>query len=180
MGKSLGNYVGVGEPAQEQFGKIMSIPDNLMWEWFTLLTERSPEEVARLTDPKTTHPRQAKEQLARDVVSFYHGADAPQAAAEEFCRRFPGNKQAKQDPTDITEVKLPAGSLTDGKMVVSKLLVALDLAKSNNDARRLIQQGGVNLGPERDKVTDPNQAVAVTSGLVVRVGKLRVVRVQMA
>jgi tyrosyl-tRNA synthetase len=176
MGKSLGNYVGVGEPPQEQFGKIMSIPDHLMKEWFTLLTDRPQAEIARLIDPDVTHPRQAKEQLARDVVGFYHGADAAQAAAEEFSRRF----GEKQDPTDITEVTLPAGNLNDGKMLVSKLLVALDLVKSNNEARRLVQQGGVNVGPGREKITDPNQAVAVTSGLVVRVGKLKVVRVRVA
>src|SRR5437879_10995644 len=69
MGKSLGNYIGVGEPAQVQFDKTMSIPDDLMPEWFTLLTDRSPDEIRRLTDPQTTHPMEAKKTLAADIVT---------------------------------------------------------------------------------------------------------------
>jgi tyrosyl-tRNA synthetase len=175
MGKSLGNYVGVGEPAQEQFGKIMSIPDALMVQWFTLLTDRSSDEIERLVDPAQTHPRQAKETLAKDIVCFYHGAAAADAAAAEFRRRF----TEAQDPTNIEERPLPAASLIEGRLAVPKLLVALNLAKSNNEARRLIQGGGVTIGPNRDKVTDPNLAVEVTSGLIVRVGgSKKVVRVQ--
>jgi tyrosyl-tRNA synthetase len=176
MGKSLGNYVGVGQPAQEQFGKIMSIPDELMVQWFTLLTDRSPEEIERLVNPSQTHPRQAKETLAKDVVAFYHGAAGAEAAAAEFRRRF----TEAQDPTTIEERPVPAASLIEGRLAVTKLLVALNLAKSNNEARRLIQGGGVTMGPNRDKVTDPNLAVEVTGGLVVRVGgSKKVVRVQL-
>jgi tyrosyl-tRNA synthetase len=174
MGKSLGNYVGVGEPAREQFGKIMSIPDDLMREWFTLLTDRSVEDITVLTDPGRTHPRKAKEQLGLDCVAFYHGAEVAAAAAVDFTHQF----KDKQDPSDIPDVNVPAGDLADGRVLVSKLLVVLGLAKSNNEARRLIQQGGVNLGPEREKVTDINLAVPVTSGLVVRVGR-KVVRVRL-
>src|SRR5437764_9945010 len=79
MGKSLGNYVGVGESAYDQFAKTMSIPDALMREWLELLTDRSTDEVMRLTDAQATHPMEAKKQLAADIVTFYHG----QAAAEE-------------------------------------------------------------------------------------------------
>ncbi len=175
MGKSLGNYIGVGEPAYDQFAKTMSIPDDLMHEWFTLLTDRSSEEIARLIDPQATHPRQAKEALGRDIVTFYHGEPAAGAAAEEWRKRF----SQKQDPTDIPEAVVPAASLTDGKIAVSKLLVALKLAPSNNEARRLIQGGGVTLGPDREKVTDVNAVVLVTSGLIVRVGNRKVVRVRL-
>src|SRR5262249_25835237 len=69
MGKSLGNYIGVGEPAYEQFAKTMSIPDHLMKQWFELLTDRPADEIARLTDPKVTHPMDAKKALGRDIVS---------------------------------------------------------------------------------------------------------------
>jgi tyrosyl-tRNA synthetase len=174
MGKSLGNYVGVGETAYDQFAKTMSIPDNLMGDWFTLLTERSPEEIARLTDSQATHPRQAKEILGKDIVTFYHGEAAALAAAEEWRKRF----SQRQDPTDIPEVVVPAASLTDGKMPVAKLLVALGLAASNKEARRLIEGGGVTIGPEREKVTDVNAVVEVTTGLIVRVGNRKVVRVR--
>jgi tyrosyl-tRNA synthetase len=174
MGKSLGNYIGVGEPAYDQFAKTMSIPDHLMRDWFTLLTNRSAEEITSFTDPQATHPRQAKEILGKDIVTFYHGEAAALAAAEEWRKRF----SQRQDPTEIPEETIPAASLTDGKMPVSKLLVALKLASSNNEARRLIQGGGVTIGPEREKITDVNAVVTVTSGLIVRVGNRKVVRVR--
>jgi tyrosyl-tRNA synthetase len=174
MGKSLGNYIGVGEPPYDQFAKTMSIPDHLMGEWFTLLTNRSAEEIARLTNSQATHPRHAKEVLGKDIVTFYHGEAAALAAAEEWRKRF----SQRQDPTDIPEVIVPSASLTDGKISVAKLLVALGLAASNKEAWRLIEGGGVTIGPERTKVTDDNATVEVTSGLIVRVGNRKVVRVR--
>ena len=174
MGKSLGNYIGVGESAYDQFAKTMSIPDSLMGEWFTLLTNRSTEEIKRLTDPQATHPRQAKEVLGKEIATFYHGEEAALAAAEEWRKRF----SQRQDPTDIPEMVVPAASLTEGKMSVAKLLVALGLATSNKEARRLIEGGGVTIGPERTKVTDVNATVEVTTGLIVRVGNRKVVRVR--
>jgi tyrosyl-tRNA synthetase len=175
MGKSLGNYIGVGEAAYDQFAKTMSIPDALMGEWFTLLTDRSAEEIAGFIDAQATHPRQAKEILGKDIVAFYHGETAATEAAEEWRKRISN----KQDPTDIAERSVPSASLTDGKLSVAKLLVALKLATSNNEARRLIQGGGVTIGPDREKVSDPNLAIVLTPGLIVRVGGSRhVVRVR--
>jgi tyrosyl-tRNA synthetase len=174
MGKSLGNYVGVGEPAYDQFAKTMSIPDVLMREWFTLLTDHSAEEIARLTDAQATHPRQAKEILGKDIVAFYHGEPAARAAAEEWRKRF----SQRQDPSDIPEESVPAAGLLDGKMPVTKLLVALKLAASNNEARRLIQGGGVTIGPDRERIADVNAVATVASGLIVRVGNRKVVRVR--
>ncbi len=174
MGKSVGNYIGIGESAYDQFAKTMSIPDHLMGGWFTLLTNRSAEEIARLTNPQTTHPRQAKEVLGKEIVAFYHGEEAALAAAEEWRKRF----SQRQDPTDIPEVVVPGASLTEGKMSVAKLLVALGLATSNKEARRLIEGGGVTIGPERTKVTDLNATVEVATGLIVRVGNRKVVRVR--
>ncbi len=176
MGKSLGNYIGVGEPAYDQFAKTMSIADDLMHDWFTLLTERSAAEITRFTDSQATHPRQAKEVLGKDIVAFYHGEAQAEAAAEEWRKRF----SQRQDPTDIPEENVPAASLTDGKMPVAKLLVTLKLAASNNEARRLIQGGGVTIGPQREKITDVNAAIAVVSGLIVRVGNRKVVRILVA
>jgi tyrosyl-tRNA synthetase len=174
MGKSLGNYIGVGEPAYDQFAKTMSIPDTLMHEWFTLLTDRSAEEISRLADPQATHPRDAKLALAGEIVRFYHGETATATATAEWIKR----NTNKQDPSEIPEAVLPAASLTDGKMPVSKLLVALKLAPSNNEARRLIQGGGVTMGPDREKVGDVNATASIASGLIVRVGNRKVVRVR--
>jgi tyrosyl-tRNA synthetase len=168
MGKSLGNYIGVGEPASEQFGKTMSIPDALMCEWFELLTDRTAEEIAALTNPEKTHPRQAKATLARDIVAFYHGTEAAQKASADFDVQF-GPKAGV--PKDLQEVAVPSSALTDGGMPLFKLLVSLGLAESGNDARRKVQGGGVSIGPEREKMTDPNAVIKVTDGLVVRAGK---------
>ncbi len=174
MGKSLGNFIGVNEPAREQFGKTMSIPDPLMREWFELLTDRTPEEIARLTDAAQLNPRDAKEELAKDIVAFYHGRPAAEAAAENFRVQH----KEKQVPTDLPRVAVSRAALSDGAMPLFKLLVALELAESGNDARRKVQGGGVTIGEERAKMTDPNAAVAVTDGLIVRAGK-RMVRVRL-
>ena len=170
MGKSLGNYIGVGEPAKEQFGKTMSIPDNLMPDWFRLLTNRTEEEFKRLLE----NPMEAKKTLGGDIVTFYHGADVAARAQEEWEKQF----SQRQDPAEIPEVKVGAANLTDGKMAITKLLVLLNLAKSNNEARRHVQGGGVTIGPDRMKVTDSNQVVSVTDGLVVRFGR-KIVRVRL-
>jgi tyrosyl-tRNA synthetase len=174
MGKSLGNYVGVGEPAYDQFAKTMSIADALMCEWFTLLTDRGDEEIERLVNPATTHPMEAKKTLGKDIVTFYHGAAAAETAAAEWESRF----SRGQDPTDIPDGPLPAAELNAGKLPAFKL-VALLFGESNNAARRLIQGGGVTVGPDREKVADPNQLLAVTPGLLVRVGNRRIKRVRL-
>jgi tyrosyl-tRNA synthetase len=175
MGKSLGNYVGVGMPAQEQFDRTMSIPDGIMREWFELLTDRPAAEIDVLLDGAQTHPMSAKKTLGRDIVAFYHGPDAAATAQAEWERRF----SDRQDPTDIPEVEVPLGGLTDGKMPAFKLLAALKLAPSNNEARRLVQGGGVTVGEGREKVSDPNTLLPVPAGLIVRVGSRRVVRVRL-
>jgi tyrosyl-tRNA synthetase len=171
MGKSLGNYIGVGEPAKEQFAKTMSIPDDLMPEWFTLLTDRTEEEARRLIKE---NPMEAKKALGRDIVTFYHGADAATQAQAEWEKQF----SRREDPTEIDEVPIAAANFADGRIPVTKLLVLAGLAKSNNEARRHVQGGGVTIGPDREKVTDPIQGVAVTDGLVVRFGR-KIVRVRL-
>jgi tyrosyl-tRNA synthetase len=170
MGKSLGNYIGVGEPAQEQFAKTMSIPDELMLDWFTLLTDRGKDEIKQLIE----RPMEAKKTLGRDIVGAYYGTDAAAQAQAEWEKQF----SRRQDPTEIAEVQIAASNLVDGKITVGKLLVLLNLAKSNKEAGRHVQGGGVTIGPDREKATDPNQAVAVMDGLIVRFGR-RIVRVRL-
>jgi tyrosyl-tRNA synthetase len=175
MGKSLGNYIGVGEPAQLQFDKTMSIPDDLMPDWFTLLTDRSAGDIARLTDPSQTHPMEAKKELGRDIVRGYHGDAAAEATCEEWVRRF----SKRQDPSEIQEVTIPAADVNGGQLAIGRLLVLAGLAKGSNDARRAVEGGGVTVGEERLKITDPKASVSVTDGLIVRVGKRNVVRVRL-
>ncbi len=171
MGKSLGNYIGVGESAYDMFAKVMSIPDDLMRDWFQLLTDWPPDGITKLL----TDPMPAKQTLGKDIVGFYHGPQAAEEANAEWRRRF----SLRQDPSDIPDAVVSASELSDGKILIWKLLVLLKLATSNNEARRLVQQGGVNIGPDRQKIADPTAQTAVTDGLIVRAGKLHVVRVRL-
>lgn len=176
MGKSLGNYVGVGEPAKEQFGKIMSIPDKLMREWFELLTDRMPSEIDRFLDPNQTHPKEAKFQLAKDVLAFYHGRDIAEKCQQDWERQF----RDKQDPSEIDEVMLQRSALFPeggNRIGVLKLLVATGLAKSNSEARNKVTEGAVNFGPDRTKVADFKTELEVADGLILRLGK-RIIRVR--
>jgi tyrosyl-tRNA synthetase len=175
MGKSLGNYIGVGEPAQSQFDKTMSIEDGLMREWFELLTDHPAEEIARLVDPQATHPMAAKKLLAGDIVRFYHGDEAAKTAEAEFVKRF----TKKEDPTEIPEVEISATELTDGKLWISKVLTLVGWVKSNNEARRAVEGGGVNIGPEKTKITDWKATVPVSDGLIVRWTSRRVARLRL-
>jgi tyrosyl-tRNA synthetase len=172
MGKSLGNYIGVGEPAYEMFAKTMSIPDDLMREWFELLTDRAAEEIATLVDAQKTHPKQAKTTLAKDIIAFYHGATNAEAAA----KRWDIQVSQGATPEDVPVIAVPVSELSDNKMWICKLLVLVGMAKSNNEGRRLVEGGAVRLGDESAKITDPKANVLVTSGMIVRVGN-RVKRV---
>jgi tyrosyl-tRNA synthetase len=175
MGKSLGNYIGVAEAAEEQFGKVMSVPDEPLRQYFTLLTDLPLEEVDRLLAPGV-NPRDAKEALGRSIVAQYHGAGAAERAAEAFRRRAAG-----EDPLEIPEVALERGQLdAGGQIALPRLLVALGLESSTSNARRVIEQGGVTIGPEREAASDPKAAVAVADGLIVRVGKRKIARIRLA
>jgi tyrosyl-tRNA synthetase len=176
MGKSLQNYVGVGDTAYEMFAKTMSIPDELMREWFELLTERTQEEIQRLTDPTVTHPMKAKQRLGTDIVAFYYGEETAAKALAEWDQRF----SQKKDPSQPEEVPIPRVDLVDGKVWICQLLVRCGLAKSNNEARRLLgPNSGVTIGPNRERVTDPTANVSVYDGLIVRVGSKRVVLIRL-
>jgi tyrosyl-tRNA synthetase len=168
MGKSLQNYIGVGEPAYEQFAKTMSIPDALMSEWFSLLTDRPIEEIKQLADSGQTHPMVGKKTLARDIVQFYHGESAAMESQAEWEKRF----SQRQDPTEIPNVHVQPNDLIDGGLPVLKAILLAGFAKSNGEARRLIEQGGVNTGPDRVKITDIQTKLALPpEGLLLRKGR---------
>ena len=109
----------------------------------------------------------AKKQLGKDIAGFYHGDQAPAEAEAEWTRRFSGNA----DPTDIPEVQIPASEVVDGKVPIRRLLVLLGLAKSGNEATRAVEGGGVTIGPNKEKVTDPKVLIVVDNGLIVPVVK---------
>jgi tyrosyl-tRNA synthetase len=176
MGKSLGNYIGVAEPADNQFGKIMSIPDEPMRQYFTLLTELPITEVDCLLGPDN-NPRDAKETLGKAIVAQYHGPEAADRAAAEFRRRAAG-----EDPVEIPDRFLAADKLdSEGRISTPLLLKELGLESSTSNARRLIEQGGVSIGAgvRRETITDVRALITVSNGLIVRVGKRKIARVML-
>lgn len=175
MGKSLGNYIGVAESPENQFGKIMSVPDEPMRQYFTLLTELPMAEVDRLLAPGV-NPRDAKEVLGKSIVAQYSGDEAAECAAAEFRRRASG-----ADPDEIPEAPLDRARLdAEGKMPAFVLVKELGLESSTSNARRVIEQGGLTIGPDRQSIVDPKAMIDVTDGLIVRVGKRKILRVKFA
>jgi tyrosyl-tRNA synthetase len=166
MSKSKGNYIGITDEPNDMFGKVMSIPDSLMANYYTLLTDVPAEEIAALCDGDRTHPREAKARLGRFVVAQYHGEEAAAAAEAEFDRVF----SERQKPTDMPEIPVPAAG-----MPLVDLIVSAGFAKSKGEARRLIGQNAVNFNDE--KITDVDAQVTPTGGEVLRVGKRRFVQI---
>jgi len=172
MSKSLGNYVGITEPPSEMFGKMMSIPDELMWSYYELLTDRSPKEIASLerevSDGKL-HPMDAKMRLAEEVISDFHGKEAARKAAENFQRVF----RDRQAPQEAPTVKLLKGS----PKKLTALLVELKLAPSKAEAERLIKQKAVEI--DGLAVDDPRKEMDLTKPyeFLLRAGKKKFVRI---
>jgi len=167
MSQSLGNYVGITESPREMFGKLMSIPDSLIVNYLTLLTDVPMEEIEQLErDMKsgTVNPRNAKVRLAKEIIAFYHDAAAAEGAEEEFNRMF----REKGLPDDIPEFEITA---EEDAIPLFKLLGQTGLCKSNSDARRQIEQGAVSIGDE--KVEDVNLCLARGSDVLIKVGKRR-------
>ena len=158
MSKSLGNYIGLSEPPESMFGKIMSIPDALVQKYFLLCTDLDPRDIATLSDAAA--PKELKERLGFEIVKKYHGERSARAAQENFEKLF----SRKEVPDDIPELR-----------IASTNIAALDLAmetgafKSRGEARRLIEQGGFEY--DRETVKDPKTMIAVRQGAVLRCGK---------
>ncbi|WP_026842557.1 tyrosine--tRNA ligase [Citrifermentans bremense] len=174
MSKSLGNYIGINEPADEIYGKIMSISDELMVRYYELLSDLTIVEFEKLkADLKdgAIHPMEAKKQLAREMVGRYHGAEAATLADENFVKRFKNN----ETPEDMPEFTLKAEG---EKVLLCKVLAEALLTKSNSEGRRSIQGGGVKVNG--DKVTDENLEIACVGEYVIQVGKRRFAKVRFA
>ena len=177
MSKSLDNFIGIAEVPEEQFGKVMSIPDDLMVRYFTLTTGWHPDRVAEVAGALadgSISPVGAKRLLATTVVDLYHGSGAGAAAEAEFDRVF----KAHVAPTDIPEHALDASEARDGRIGLANVLRQSGLAASNKEARRLIAQGGVR----RDGVvaTDPEETLTPgeVDGATLQVGRRRWVRIR--
>ncbi len=166
MSKSKGNYIGVTDEPNDMFGKVMSISDALMENYYTLLTDLPMDEVKALVDPARTHPKEAKVRLGKMIVTQFCGQGAAAGAADHFDKVF----KQKEIPDDM-----PVKTLMSGAMMVSKLLVACELVASGGEGKRMVKQGGVSVNGQ--KIKDPNQAITPEDGMVVQVGKRKFARV---
>jgi tyrosyl-tRNA synthetase len=171
MGKSLGNYIGLNEPAKEMFGKTMKIPDALMREWFELLTD-FPE--ARIADLLAGKPNEAKKALGAEIVRFYYGDSAVQNVLDNWRKQH----EERGDPDDIDAVDIAASKLVNGALLAVDLIAESKLTASKGEARRKIEEGAFNYGPERTKPADAKATVPVTDGLVIRLGR-KILRVRL-
>lgn len=168
MSKSIGNTINLNDSAEQMFGKVMSIPDQAIPQYFTLATAVEPAEVAVITKElrsKKTNPKNLKARLATEIVTLYHGAAAAARASEDFISVF----QHKRLPASI-----PAVTIRPGAHPVINLLVSHRLAGSRSEARRLIEQGGVKLNQQ--PVTRWEEPVTIRDGDVLRVGKRTFIR----
>jgi tyrosyl-tRNA synthetase len=178
MGKSLDNYIGVTEPPDDMFGKIMSIPDECIEQYFVLCTGVTADEIAQMVAQMRSgalNPRDAKRRLGREIVTIYHSAEAAQAADETFLRVFSTQRrQTREDYEAVAEeVAIPA-DLRGRPGWISTAIAQLGLAKSRGEATRLIKGGGVYLDERR--LSDPQEEVELRPGMLLRVGKRRVAR----
>ncbi|NLJ35203.1 MAG: tyrosine--tRNA ligase [candidate division WS1 bacterium] len=177
MSKSLGNYIGITDAPNDMYGKLMSIPDDAMGQYYRLLLDKTPTEEAQLLADIAAgklHPKQAKSELAKQVVGSYHGTAAADTAMAEFERVF----AAGQLPSDLAEVTVPADCLdADGSIWVIDLILAAQFASSKAEARRLVRQGGVRLNQQT--VADETARIALHGGEVLQVGKRRVAKLML-
>jgi len=171
MSKSLGNYVGITEAPAEIFGKMMSIPDDLMWSYYELVTDRTPEEITALKSEVSSgklHPMDAKMRLGQEVVSGFQGADAGKKAAENFQRVF----RDREAPTEVPVQKIPRGP---AKKLIA-LLVELGLVPSKSEAERLIKQKGVEINEALVEDFRKELDLSKHAEFLIRAGKKKFVR----
>jgi tyrosyl-tRNA synthetase len=179
MSKSLGNHVGITEPPDQQFGKLMRIPDEVMPQYFELATAWGPDRVAEaIAELERAEPADRaglKRELARTVVDLYHGEGAGAAAESEFDRVF----KEHAAPTEVPEYVIPSEELRDGRIEVARVLTLSGLAASNREGRRKIQEGGVYLDDD-ERVTDPSLEVtpAEVDGRLLHLGRRSWVRIR--
>ncbi len=160
MSKSYGNYIGITEEPKTMFGKIMSISDELMWEYYTLLTDYTERDIENMK--KDMHPMEAKKKLAHYLVSRFHSEEEADKAREFFERTF----SERQFPSDAPEVKI-----TEEEISAINLLLKIGAVSSKNEARRIIQGGGLKINGE--KIEDPKAVINIEGEMRVQVGKKR-------
>jgi tyrosyl-tRNA synthetase len=166
MSKSLGNYIGIDEPAREMYGKVMSISDEIMWTWFELISFRSLSDIKKLHADveQGLNPRDVKYQLAAEIVERFHNIEEAIKAHEDFVSQF----QQGMLPEEIPEHRLSVGS--EG-MQIANIIKSAGLTESTSDAMRMIQQGAVKIDGE--KISEKNLVMPAGKTFIIQVGKRR-------
>lgn len=175
MSKSLGNYIGVDEPPRDMYGKVMSIPDALMLDYFELVTDVPDGEIAELSrqlSSGSVNPMDLKKRLAYTIVTQFHGKDAADDAQSYFARVF----QARETPEDVPELGFPALEQQAGlsRIDIGPTLVREGVVKSASELKRLVAQGAVELDGDRVRST----VISARNGSVLKVGRRTFVRVK--
>jgi len=176
MSKSLNNYIGINETPRDIFGKVMSISDDLMFLYYELVTDLPMEEVKSLKkgmSDGSLHPRSVKVKLAKEICAQFYSRDTADEAEAEFNKIF----VQKDVPDEIEEYAVPESELKDGKIWIIKLLVLAGMSKTNGEARRLIQGGGVTLDGERIVDQELEVALPIAGEGILKVGKRRFVKI---
>ena len=166
MSKSKGNYIGVTDEPNDMFGKVMSISDDMMENYFTQLTDLPSEKISELVNPEKTHPKEAKVLLGKIIVNQFHSAEAGEAAAAHFEKVF----AQKQLPDEIEEFELKQEPIS-----IKQLLGACKLAETGGQAKRLCAQGGVSINGQ--KQADPNKMITPSNGMIIQVGKRKFAKI---
>jgi tyrosyl-tRNA synthetase len=167
MSKSKGNYIGVTDEPNDMFGKAMSISDDMMENYFTLLTTLPTDKITELINPEKTHPKQAKVRLGKTIVAQFYGENTAEEAASEFDRIF----AQRELPDEMPEVAIPSEPIA-----ASKLLLYCKLVSSGGEAKRMIKQSAA--GIDGEKLKDPNTEITPKDGMVIRVGKRKFARLK--
>ncbi|MGD0338252.1 MAG: tyrosine--tRNA ligase [Bacteroidota bacterium] len=171
MSKSLDNYIGISEPPQQIYGKTLSIPDTMIIDYFTLCTSIAASDLDQMRDQLasgTVNPRDLKRRLARELVTQYYTADDALRAEEDFDALF----IRKEIPEDIDEYRLAPGTVS---IQLLKLMVDSKLTASNNEGRRLIQQGGVSIDGKR--IDNEYEVLTIIQPVIIKVGKRRFMKI---
>jgi len=173
MSKSLGNYVGIYESPNDMYGKLMSIPDELIFTYFELTTDVPLDEMHEMQSAFNSgelHPKVAKQRLAREVVSIYSHRNVAQSAEAHFERVH----KHKELPAEIPEVAISQKNFTDGKIWIAHIIAESNFAQSSSEAIRLVKQGAVRLNGER--ITDDKATIEFQNETVLQVGKRKFAR----
>jgi tyrosyl-tRNA synthetase len=170
MSKTYGNHIGITEPAEEMFGKIMSISDDLMWQYWELLTDLTVEEINKLKEniqKGTLHPMEVKKQIGMYIVERFHSKEDANRAKEHFEKIH----SKKEIPKEIPVIK--ASEINETELF--EIIFSLKLAETKSESKKLIRQGGVKVNGE--KITDPIHKLDLTKELIIQAGKRRFVKI---